>query len=223
MAIYSQEIYKLVTAGLKELEESQLSGKIQKNPVSETHFLSAWVTKAIKQQVFDRCVIKTLMSWQQQARSMGKNAQLKQNFEHIAEAYAGIRGDDGKAMIITRDQVQSLYQVLEQKGWLVTTEFEVNRKVTHHTEGQASLVVCVKQFRDVFSIQDESTEQVELAKPLSFYVRGSAQELIDTAFSLGLLLFKVTDYKSKVKYHGEYVLYPHNNGAHLPELPTREM
>ncbi|MDX1301674.1 DUF2913 family protein [Photobacterium sp.] len=220
MAIYSQEIYKLVTAGLKELEESQLSGKIQKNPVSETHFLSAWVTRAIKQQAFDRCVVQTLMTWQQQARSMGKNAQLKQNFEHIAEAYEGVRGDDGKAMIITRDQVQSLYQSLEQKGWMVTTEFEVTRKVTHHTEGQASLVVCVKQFRDVFSIPDGSTE---LAKPLSLYVRGSAQEIIDTAFSLGLLLFKVTDYKSKVKYHGEYILYPNNNGADLPELPTREM
>lgn len=216
MANFYQEIYKLVSEGLQELAESQQSGKTPQNPVSETHFLSAWVTKSIKQQRYDHCVAKTLVGWQQQARSMGKNAQLKQQFEHIRQTFAGIPRDGDVAKETTAEQIQSLYQQLQQADWLVTTEYEVNRKVTHHTDGQASLVVCAKQYQEAIS------EQGELIKPLSLYVRGDVKQLIQSAYQLGLLLYKVTDYKSKVKYHGEYIVYPHNAGLHLPELPAIE-
>lgn len=216
MANFNQEIYKLVSEGLQELAESQQSGKTPQNPVSETHFLSAWVTKAIKQQRFDHCVAKTLVAWQQQARSMGKNARLKQQFEHIRQTYAGIPRDADAVKPTTEQQIQALYRELEQADWLVTTGYEVNRKVTHHTDGQASLVVCAKQYQDAISAQGE------IIKPISLYIRGDVKHLIDTAYQQGLLLYKVTDYKSKVKYHGEYIVYPHNEGAHLPELPTVE-
>jgi hypothetical protein len=217
MAIYSQEIYKVVTFGLNALELSQASGKTPRNPVSEAHYLSAWVTKSIKQQSFDRSVVKTLMMWQQQSRSMGKNAQLKLNFECLAETLAGVKNADGEAEYVTQATLQAFYTALERDDWLITQEFEVNRKVTHFTDGQASLVVCSKQYQNAFD------EQGELLKPLSLYVRGNIQPFIDIAFSSGLLLFKVTDYKSKVKYHGEFVIYPANNGEQLPELPTRNL
>lgn len=214
MANFYQEIYKLVSDGLQELADSQQAGKTPHNPVSETHFLSAWVTKAIKQQRYDHCLAKTLLAWQQQARSMGKNAQLKQQFEHIYQTFSGIPRDEDVARATTSEQLESLYELLEDADWLVTTEYEVNRKVTHHTDGQASLVVCAKQFKEGIS------EQGEVIKPISLYVRGDAQFFVDTAYKAGLLMYKVTDYKSKVKYHGEYIIYPHNGGTHLPELPT---
>lgn len=214
MAIFYQEIYKLVSDGLQELAESLQSGKTPHNPVSETHFLSAWVTKVIKQQRYDHCTAKTLLAWQQQARSMGKNAQLKQQFEHIHQTFAGIPRDEDVAKATTSEQIQSLYKLLEDADWLVTTGYEVNRKVTHQTGGQASLVVCSKQYQEAVS------EVGEVIKPISLYVRGDAQFIIDTAYKVGLLMYKVTDYKSKVKYHGEYIIYPQNGGSHLPELPT---
>ncbi|PSV47576.1 DUF2913 family protein [Photobacterium indicum] len=217
MAIFSQEIYKVVTIGLNTLESSQASGKTPRNPVSEAHYLNAWVTKSIKQQSFDRSVVKTLMMWQQQGRSMGKNAQLKLNFECLAETFSGVVNAEGKEKRATQATLQAFYAALEHADWLITTEFEVNRKVTHFTDGQASLVVCSKQYQNAFD------EQGELVKPLSLYVRGNIQPFIDLAFASGLLLFKVTDYKSKVKYHGEFVIYPANNGEHLPELPTRNL
>ncbi|MGF1681894.1 DUF2913 family protein [Photobacterium minamisatsumaniensis] len=216
MTTFYQEIYKLVTDGLTLLSESQSSGKTPRNPISETHFLSAWVTKVIKQQYYDHCVAKTLIAWQKQARSKGKNAQLKQQFEHIQYTIGGTQADNnnsGKA--ISKSQVDALYQQLEADDWLVTTEYEVNRKVKHFTDGQASLVVCSAQIKAGFSEGDE------LMKPLSFFVRGDAKALVDAAFEHGLLLYKVTDYKSMVKYHGEYLVYPGNAGSHLPELPTR--
>jgi hypothetical protein len=217
MAIYSQEIYKVVTTGLNELESSQAAGKTPRNPVSEAHYLNAWVTKSIKQQSFDRSVVKTLTMWQQQGRSMGKNAQLKLNFECLAETLAGVKNADDEAKWVTQETLEVFNAALEHDGWLITAEFEVNRKVTHFTDGQASLVVCSKQYQNAFD------EQGQLVKPLSLYVRGNIQSFIDLAFASGLLLFKVTDYKSKVKYHGEFVIYPANNGEHLPELPTRNL
>ncbi|WP_064603428.1 DUF2913 family protein [Photobacterium sp. J15] len=215
MANFYQEIYKLVSDGLNELAESVQSGKTPGNPVSETNFLNLWVTKVIKQQRYHHCVAKTLLGWQQQARSMGKNAQLKQQFDHIRQTLAGIpREENDEAKPTTAAQIHSLYEKLEQADWVVATEYEVNRKVTHHTDGQASLVVCAKQYKESVS------EQGEVVKPLSFYIRGDVREFVDAAYEQGLLMYKVTDYKSIVKYHGEYMVYPVNAGMCLPELPT---
>lgn len=214
MATFYQEIYKLVTDGLNDLTASQQAGKTPKNPLSETHFLSAWVTKMIKQQGYDHCVVDTLVSWQKQARSMGKNAQMKQQFLDIQRVYAGIPREGEVANPVTQAQFVALYDALEQADWIVATEYEVNRKVTHHTDGQGSLVVCAAKAKLAFA------EDGELVKPLSLFVRGDVKQILAEAYKQGLLLYKVTDYKSIVKYHGEYIVYPHNGGTHLPEIPA---
>ena len=59
-----------------------------------------------------------------------------------------------------------------------------------------------------------------LAKPISLYIRGDVAEALQAAYAQSLLLYKVTDYKSKVKYHGEYIIYANNDGEFLPELVT---
>ncbi|MBD8513933.1 DUF2913 family protein [Photobacterium sp. CAU 1568] len=215
MAAFYQELNKLVDEGLAELESSVTAGKTPNNPVSETHFMSAWITKVIKQQRYDHCVAKTLLGWQQMARSMGKQAQLKLKFEHLAWALSGVLTEEGTTSPVKSEQLDRFYSALLQLDWVVATEYEVNRKVTHHTDGQASLVVCAKQSNEAFD------EAGRLAKPLSVFVRGNIQQCIDLAYQQGLLLYKVTDYKSLVKYHGEYILYPDNAGDYLPELPTR--
>ena len=214
MATFYQEIYKVVSDGLQDLADSQAMGKTPKNPISETHFFSAWVTKVIKQQRYDTCVVETLVSWQKQSRSMGKHAQLKQQFIDIQRVYAGIPRDGEQANPVTRAQFDALYDSLTQADWIVATEYEVDRKVTHHTDGQGSLVVCAAKAKLAFS------EDGELVKPLSLYARGDVKELLVHAYQQGLLLYKVTDYKSIVKYHGEYVVYPNNAGKHLPETPA---
>ncbi|NAW66055.1 DUF2913 family protein [Photobacterium halotolerans] len=215
MAVFYQALNKLVNEGLAELQSSVAAGKTPNNPVSETHFMSAWITKVIKQQRYDHCVAKTLLGWQQMARSMGKQAQLKLKFEHLAWALSGVLTEEGTTSAVKAEQLDALYSALQQLDWVVATEYEVNRKVTHHTDGQASLVVCAMQFKEAFD------EAGVLVKPLSVYVRGNTQQCIDLAYQQGLLLYKVTDYKSLVKYHGEYLLYPDNAGDYLPELPTR--
>ncbi|MEC6822979.1 DUF2913 family protein [Photobacterium piscicola] len=215
MTIFFNEIYNVVNSGLVALQEAQATGKAQKNPVSESIFLSAWVTKVLKQHSFDRCVVKTLQEWQQQSRTMGKNAQLKLHFERLAETYAKVTDEQGQSIAITSAVMTTFYTALEQQDWLVTNEYEVNRKVSHHTDGKASLVICSAQY--AAAMNDEG----ELVKPLSLYVRGNVQQFIDMAYQHGILLFKITDYKSKVKFHGEYIIYPSNTGTHLPELPTR--
>ncbi|OBU20298.1 DUF2913 family protein [Photobacterium aquimaris] len=214
MTIFFNEIYNVVSSGLTALQEAQATGKAQKNPVSESIFLSAWVTKVLKQHSFDRCVVKTLQEWQQQSRTMGKNAQLKLHFSRLADTYAQVTNEQGQSTVITPAVMTTFYTALEQQDWLVTNEYEVNRKVSHHTDGKASLVVCCAQYAEAMGDGDE------LVKPLSLYVRGNAQQFIDIAYQHGILLYKITDYKSKVKFHGEYVIYPHNAGGHLPELPT---
>ncbi|MGR5151561.1 DUF2913 family protein [Photobacterium swingsii] len=221
MTLFYQELYKLVTEGLAELQASQDAGKTPVNPVSEAHYISAWVTKAIKQHRYEHCMAKTLMQWQQQARSMGQHAQLRLLFENLAETYVGIMDDQHVAHTITDANFQAFCQQLEHQDWQVTTEYEINRKVKHHTDGQASLVVCCKKLDEAFDVVEGQSKK-GLVKPLSIFIRGNTQALIDAAFANGLLLYKVTDYKSIVKYHGEYIIHPDNNGNHLPELPTRQ-
>lgn len=207
MSLFTPTLQSVVNNGLSMLQEAVASGKTQNNPVSKTHCLHAWISQVLKQQKYDPCVTKTLLQWQQHARSTGTKSGLVRQFERLQHAYQSVEGKR-----FQQAEIQSLLDDFAKQDWLLTTEYPVLRKVSHSTGGQASLVVCCEQWKAAF---DASGHWV---KPLSFFVRGDHDALLQTAAKHGLLLFKVTDYKSLVKFHGEYRLFPDNQGDRLPEL-----
>jgi hypothetical protein len=216
MPIFSQEIYKLITNALTDLSASQASGRTQSNSLSEAHYLAAWVTTSIKTKRFDSIALDTLKMWQKQARSLGKNAQLKTQFIYLEKCYSQVLDENKHVRTLNIKQFDNLYTELSEQEWMVTTDLEVGDKLNRHSKGQNSLIVCAKQITDCFD------EQGVLIKPISLYVRGHQQMIITLAFAQNLLLHKQTDYKSKVKYHGEFIVYPNNDGQFLPELPIEE-
>ncbi|WP_413111637.1 DUF2913 family protein [Thaumasiovibrio sp. DFM-14] len=211
--IFYQHLLELVESGLSELNASIASGKTSATPVSETYFLSNWVTKAIKQQRFHPSTKQVLIAWQKLSRSQGKNAMLKAAFEEIQRGYRDLLDGRDAFPAVVEAQIQGLVDAVEEADWEVTLEYPILRKVSNFTDGHASMVMCSEQLVNCF---DGET----LTKPLSVYVRGDKVAFIAMARAQGLLLHKVTDYKSKVKYHGEYVLYPQNNGPIVAELPS---
>ena len=92
----------------------------------------------------------------------------------------------------------------------------VGNKLNRHSGGAASLIICEDEMLSCFD------DQGLLIKPISLYLRGELQVLVEAAFKQNLLLHKMTDYKSKVKYHGEFIIYPNNDGDKLPEFPINE-
>ncbi len=213
MVLFSQEIYKLINTALTELSASQLSGRTPQNPLSEAHYLGAWVTTAMKQKRFDSVVLQTLKGWQRQARSLGKNAGLKNQFIYLEKCYSQVLNADKQVQAVNIEQLNTLYAQLTDDQWMVTTDLQVGEKLNRHSGGKQSLIVCAEQISTCFDSQGM------LIKPISLYVRGTQQEIIDLAFAQDLLLYKITDYKSKVKYHGEFIVYPNNDGTALPEFP----
>lgn len=211
MTSFSTSIYQVVTTALSDLKEAQAKGKIPQNPLSETHFLAAWTTNAIKKKRFESNVVPTLTIWQRKARSLGKNAALVETFTAIKNSYEHVLDDNLQLQSISKDQVINLSEKLSSLNWMVNTDLEVGAKLNRHSGGQASLIICNTEFENNF-------QDGKLIKPLSLYIRGDIQEAITTAYENNLLLHKVTDYKSKVKYHGEYLLEVNNNGDFLPEL-----
>lgn len=211
MATFSQEIYKLINDALTELEDSQQSGKTQRNDLSEAHYLGAWVTTAIKKKRYDPMLLETLKKWQKQARSLGKNAGLKQQFIYLNKCYKQVLNEENETINI--DAFKTLYSSLTDLEWMVTTDIEVVNKLSHHSDGKDALIVCSQQTQNCFD------RQGMLIKPISLYVRGKQQTIISKAFEQNILLHKQTDYKSKVKYHGEFIVHPNNDGQFLPELP----
>lgn len=216
MVLFSQEIYKLINSALTELNASQLSGKTPHNPLSEAHYLGAWVTTAMKKKRFDALVLETLKGWQRQARSLGKNAGLKEQFIYLKKCYNQVLDGEKQVQPVSIGQFDKLYAKLNDQQWMVTTDLEVGEKLNRHSGGKDSLIVCAEKIKECFD------EQGVLIKPLSLYVRGNQQTIIDSAFAQNLLLHKKTDYKSKVKYHGEFVVYPNNDGSALPEFPVEQ-
>ena len=213
MSIFSQEIYHLTSLALSELDASQTSGRTMRNPLSEAHYLGAWVTTAIKKKRFDTIVLETLKFWQKKARSLGKNAELKEQFTYLQKCYNQVLDEKKASRSLNIEQFNALYAALTEQQWLVTTDLEVLDKLNRHSDGKDSLIVCAAQISNYFD------EQGVLIKPISLYIRGNQQTAITLAFAQNILLHKQTDYKSKVKYHGEFVVYPHNDGEFLPELP----
>ena len=211
MSSFSTSIYQVVTQALTELNEAQLKGKLPKNPVSETHFLAAWTTNAIKKKRFESEVVPSLTIWQRKARSLGKNAALVETFTAIKKSYEHVLDDNLKTKPVNKDQLIKLCEKLAESQWMVNTDLEVGDKLNRHSGGQASMIICSQAFENNF-------EYGLLAKPLSLYIRGDVPEALQAAYEQSLLLYKVTDYKSKVKYHGEFIVYPNNDGTFLPEL-----
>ena len=216
MVLFSTEIYKLITTALTELTESQNARRTPHNPLSEAHYLGAWVTNTMKKKRFDSIMAPTLKVWQRQARSLGKNAGLKRQFTYLEKCYSDVLDAQKQVQAVHKNQLEKLYAKLEEDQWLVTTDLPVGEKLNRHSGGKESLIVCAQQMESCFD------EQGLLINPISLYIRGNQQNMIDFAFTQNLLLYKKTDYKSKVKYHGEFVVYPNNDGYSLPEFPENK-
>ena len=217
MVLFSQEIYTLISTALTELKASQASGRTPKNPLNEAHYLGAWVTNAMKQKRFDGITVPILKAWQSKARSLGKNAGLKEQFIYLQKCYDQVLDSQKQVQAVTLPQLNAVTEKLEALQWMVNTDLVVGNKLNRHSDGAASLIICEEQMVQCFD--DEGV----LITPISLYLRGDLAVLVECAFEQNLLLHKMTDYKSKVKYHGEFIIYPNNDGDKLPEFPIEEV
>ncbi len=209
---YTKEIKYLAQSALDELNEALLQKKIPANPISEETFLCRWIAQAMKKQRFSSLVYEDLKRWTQQGRSMGKNAKLKEQLTAINKFYVHFFPNSDESAPIIKKQLDTFSALLRDENWMVHTEFEINRKVRVISEGQNSFAVCQKALSHAF---DDNT----LVKPLSLYFRGPEDWFIQKAYQEGLLLKKITHYKSIVKYHGEYQLWPNNHLDALAVIP----
>lgn len=213
MVIYSVEIQNVVNSALAELDEQHQKGKVANAPVSNTHFLVRWITLSLKTQRFDRCVRDDLVRWQKTGRSKGTKSEMVFMFRNISRFYAQLIPIDQEPKVITDSDIEAFMELMEKEGWGVSTEFELTEKIQVFTEGDNSFLLCAKQCDDCFE------GGAELVKPMSFFVRGHHAEFIRLASEFGFMLHKRTDYKSVVKYHGEYLIYPKNQGTQVAEIP----
>ncbi|USD64167.1 DUF2913 family protein [Vibrio sp. SCSIO 43136] len=218
MAMYHQEIQKLANCALEEMRAEHATGKLVNAPVSNNHFLVRWVTKALKTQRFDRCVGDDLTRWQKQGRSKGNQAGIERVFSDISAMYGKLLPADTQHKEIWDKDINDFIDAMEAKGWGVCTEYDLSEKIQLFTDGENSFALCNTQCDDCFETT-EGDELEPLVKPMSWFVRGHHAEFVRLATEAGFLLHKVTDYKSKVKYHGEYLIYPKNHGPSLAEIP----
>ncbi len=213
-AQYTQEIQRLVNSALEELAQQHRSGKLVDAPVANNLFLLRWVTKALKSQNFHRCVGDDLTRWQKSGRSKGNDAALQRIFERISAFYRHFVADAEQCDPITDSDIETFLDQMEQAGWEVSTSEPIvgAGKVQLFTEGQNSLALCANQCESCF---DGSI----LVEPMSWFVRGNHNQFIELAFQAGFMVHKVTAYKSNLKYHGEYLIFPANRGEFLAEIP----
>ncbi|SJL83219.1 DUF2913 family protein [Vibrio palustris] len=211
MTDYYLEIQNVVNSALAELDAEHAAGKLVDAPVANNHFLVRWVTKALKSQRFDRCVRDDLVRWQKAGRSQGNDSHLLPTFRRIAAYYAQCYA---QPVTITDQKIEAFLDEMEGLGWEVSTSEPIvgQRKVQIYTDGQNSLALCADQCDSCFDGE-------VLVRPMSWFVRGNHQAFIELASNAGFVLHKQTDYKSVVKYHGEYQIFPGNQGLQLAEIP----
>lgn len=209
---YSVEIQNVVNSALAELKELHDTKKLANTPITNTHFLARWVTKSIKSQGFDGCVKNDLIRWQKLSRSKGAGSELVSLFERISALYHRLLPIEQASKPVTDKQIEMFMDHMEAQGWEVVNEFELTEKIQVFADQPNSFVLCAKQCEECFDGEN-------LTKPMSFYVRGNHIAFVEEASKSGFLLHKQTDYKSIVKYHGEYVVFPNNVGKSLAEIP----
>lgn len=213
MSGYYIEIQRVVNAALGDMATEHQRSKLIDAPAPNNQFLVRWVTKAIKSQQFQPCVGKNLKEWQGLGRSQGNFAALETVFRRISAYYAMFHGT-GRNNTITDGNIEYFLDEMEKDGWEVTTsEPLVNQgKIQLLTEKRNSLALCAHQCTGCFDGEI-------LVKPMSWFVRGDHSKFVESASQFGFMVHKNSDYKSNVKYHGEYLIYPQNAGMMLAEIP----
>jgi hypothetical protein len=211
--IYAREIKGLVDCAITDLEAAHASGKLSNTPVSNTHYIVRWIATSIKTQRFPTIVAKDLIRWQKMGRSKGTATELHSQFKIISKLYSEHFVDGNYQAPVIDKTIDQFLDHMESIEWSVSTEFELLEKNQLFTEGESSLVLCAGQCDSCFDGGEE------LVKPISLFVRGNHTQFIEEANKFGFLMHKRSDYKSKVKYHGEYLLYPCNLGNQLAEIP----
>ncbi|WP_162063047.1 DUF2913 family protein [Vibrio taketomensis] len=214
MAEYTVEIQKLVNAALEEIHAEHQAKKLVNAPVANNNFMIRWVTKALKGQRFHRCVVDNLTAWQKAGRTKGNDSNLMFTFERISAFYADFFPAEQATKVIKDSDIEAFLDAMEQAGWEVSTSEPLVGvgKVQIFTDGQNSLALCSEQCEKCFDGE-------LLVKPMSWFVRGNHAQFVEAATKAGFMVHKVTDYKSNVKYHGEYLIYPENKGTQLAEIP----
>jgi hypothetical protein len=213
---YSQQLIEVIQSALEEVAAGHASGKLANTPVSNTNYLLRWVTKSIKEQRFSKTMVKDLTAWQKLGRSQGSKTALYDKFQTMAQFYGFFFPQPDQPQPVLDAQIEQLMDVMEGLGWSVSNEYDLTGKgvAQIYTEGDSSFALCSDQCDSCF----EDGGAI-LTKPMSFYVRGHHAQFIQQATAIGLMLHKQTDYKSKVKYHGEYIIYPNNQGNQIGEIP----
>lgn len=207
--LFREHLYQLSIDALESLEIAQSNNKVAKNPLSENHFFSVWVSKALKEKLCDVTMMPLLKQWQQRARTQGAGAHLKSEFELIKQTYQGLNNTDH---VITKAQIERVIESLTTLDWQINIESHISKKHSVKKEKHSSLVIAHYSLNDAFNAEGV------LLSPISFFVRGDSKGFVDSAYKQALLVFKVTDYKSIVKFHGEFIIAPNNNFTNIPEF-----
>lgn len=214
MSQYRIEIQRVADSALEELYAEHKAGKAVNAPIANNSFFIRWVTKAIKSQRFERCVTNDLVRWQKMGRSKGNDSGLELVFKRISTLYGQFFPQGQEEKSIKDSEINTFIDAMEESGWEVSTSEPLVGcgKVQIFTDGPNSLALCTDQCDNCFDGEI-------LVKPMNWFVRGNHAEFVERATDAGFLVHKVTDYKSNVKYHGEYIVFPNNSGNQLAELP----
>jgi hypothetical protein len=189
----------MATQSLAELARTAEQKAGKRTPAQESHFLCTWMADSLKEKRFSRLVMEDLKGWIQQGRTLGAGADLKGLLERIVCQY-------GRAMAVPEQlgaRLATLLAELEEAGWLVFTDSELDAKLRLLSQGQSSLVISASEYQGHIA-------EGELLKPLVLYVRGDEKQLAQAAFAQGLLLSQGDKKATLVKHHKAYRLVPAN-------------
>lgn len=204
--LFKEHLTLLTTTALAELAESSSN-----DPVSESHYLSLWVTQAIKNKRFDLCMSPLLKQWQQSARTLGQAANLKHQFESIKHDYQYVNNINDA---MTKDGLLTLFNAIETTDWQVSYQHLGRKKVAVKMQCSSSLVVDNESFEKAFD------ENGLLVNQINLFIRGDNKHFFKAAYDCGILCFKLSDYKSVVKFHGQYVIAANNNYPSIAEFSS---
>ncbi|MGY3933062.1 Protein of uncharacterised function (DUF2913) [Aeromonas encheleia] len=196
---YNQALFDMATQSLAELARTAEQKAGKRTPAQESHFLCTWMADSLKEKRFSRLVMEDLKGWIQQGRTLGAGADLKGLLERIVCQY-------GRAMAVPEQlgaRLATLLAELEEAGWLVFTDSELDAKLRLLSQGQSSLVISASEYQGHIA-------EGELLKPLTLYVRGDEKQLAQAAFAQGLLLSQGDKKATLVKHHKAYRLVPAN-------------
>lgn len=211
---FAEDLYNMILGGLLALSSAQNAGLVSYSPGSESIFLGKWLKLAKKQHRFPKSISTEIDNFLISYAKKGRSAGLSTIFSQICTEYQICKIRLQEFDQSPKQRFNTAMKILGNKDWIVhlPVDHDFEAKGAYKPNAPKEIFMTKWDWLEMFDEDDN------VAKPVSLFVAGSAQEVIDCLYVHGFILVTIDQDKG---IHHHFKIYPKNIYKGVVTIPSQ--